>query len=84
MSTREDSTTDHTPLRLTLQIDKSLLDYFRDGMQRDRLEGDPALELTLFLASLLNNTAYPIEAHHLETGEIKLSYQPRAFADPIF
>jgi len=70
---------DQTPSQITLQINKSLLAYFRD-----HTEGDPLQELTLFLANVLNDTAYPIEAHQLETGEIKLSYQPRAFADPIF
>jgi len=71
--------TDQAPPQLSLQIDKSLLTYFRD-----HIEGDPLQELALFLANVLNDTAYPIEAHQLKTGEIKLSYQPRAFADPIF
>ena len=84
MITNEFLTTDQAPPQLTLQIDASLINYFRDGMQRDRIEGDPLQELTLFLANVLNDTAYPIEAHHLESGAIKLSYQPRAFADPIF
>lgn len=72
------------PPQIILSIDASLLDYFRSGMLRNRLAGQPLAELTRFLADVLNDTTYPIEAHLLDTGEIRLSYQPRAFADPIF
>ncbi len=84
MISNEFLSTDRTPPQLSLQIDSSLYDYFRDGMQRDQIAGEPLQELALFLADVLNDTAYPIEAHLLKSGAIKLSYQPRAFADPIF
>jgi hypothetical protein len=84
MITNEFQACDASPAQILLIIDPTLHDYFRDGMQRDRIEGDPHAELVAFLAGVLNDTAYPIEAHLTETGEIRLSYQPRAFADPIF
>ena len=84
MITNDFTASGKTPPHIELVIDSSLLDYFREGMQRDRIEGDPLQELNAFLADVLNDTAYPIEAHLTEAGEIRLSYQPRAFADPIF
>lgn len=84
MADRESGDPGQSLPRVSLLIDPQLLDYFRQGMQRDHLAGDPQEELVAFLAVVLNDTAYPIEAHLTETEEIMLSYRPRAFADPIF
>ncbi|MCK4536927.1 MAG: hypothetical protein KAT93_07935 [Desulfuromonadales bacterium] len=70
--------------QIKILVDQTLHNYFKEGMLRDHIDGDPQQELIAFLADVLNDTSYPIEAHLTTTGEIRLSYQPRAFADPIF
>lgn len=60
MINNEFLSTDRSPPQLTLLIDQSLLAYFRDGMQHDRIAGDPLQGRALLLANVLNDTSTPI------------------------
>ena len=58
--------------------------YFEEGMIKSHLDCSTTEEMTEFLASILNDTMYPIASSKTSGQEIHLSYRPKSFADPIF
>ena len=71
-------------IELRIVIDPSLVEYFEDGMRQDHIDCSTEDEMTEFLATILNDTMYPIVSRKTSAQEIHLSYRPRSFADPIF
>ncbi len=68
---------------VSLCIDSSLLDYFVTA-GGDGVKGTAEDSLVNFLASFLDDTSYPLAARRTGDREILLSYQLKAFSDPIF
>lgn len=71
-------------LVVRLVIAPSLHAYFADGVRHGQDSVSPEDELVYFLTMLHNDTIYPIASARRGDREIRLTYQPRAFADPIF
>jgi hypothetical protein len=53
-------------------------------MRKDHINFNATEELTLFLAMVLNDTRYPLSSSMTDKEEIRLSFRPKAYADPIF
>lgn len=71
-------------IELKIIIDPSLVQYFEEGMRKRHIECSTAEEMAEFLATILNDTLYPIVSRKAGEDEIHLGYRPRSFADPIF
>jgi len=71
-------------IELKIIIDPSLVEYFEEGMRKNHIECSTAEEMAEFLATILNDTMYPIVSSRANEQEIHLNYRPRSFADPIF
>ena len=69
---------------IKIVIDPSLVEYFEEGMHRQHIDYSTTEEITRFLATILNDSMYPIVSSQTGSGEIHLNYRPRAYADPIF
>ena len=71
-------------IEIKIVIDPSLVTYFEEGVSKRHIDYSATEELTEFLASVLNDTIYPIASSKTSEQEIHLSYRPKSFADPIF
>lgn len=71
-------------IEIRVIIDPSLVVYFEEGMRKRHIDLSTAEEMTEFLATILNDTIYPIASSLKGEHEIHLNYRPKAFADPIF
>jgi len=71
-------------IELRIVIDPSLVEYFEEGMRQNHIYCSTAVEMAEFLATILNDTMYPIASNKTNEQDIHLSYRPRSFADPIF
>ena len=71
-------------IELRVVIDPSLVKYFEEGMSKNHIDCSTATETAEPLATILNDTMYPIVTDMTSEQEIHPGYRPRSFADPIF
>lgn len=71
-------------IEIKIVIEPALAKYFEDGINKRDIDVGVAEEITEFLATVLNDSAYPLVSTKTASQEIHLNYQPRSFADPIF
>ncbi len=71
-------------IEIRIVIDPSLADYFAEGLRKRHIDLSAAEEMTEFLARILNDSLYPMTSNITGRQEIRLCYQPKSFADPIF
>ncbi|WP_321366187.1 hypothetical protein [uncultured Desulfuromusa sp.] len=71
-------------IEIKIVIEPPLAKYFEDGINKRDIDIGVAEEITEFLATVLNDSIYPIESAKTDPQEIHLTYRPKSFADPIF
>ena len=71
-------------IEIKIVIDPPLAKYFEEEMNKRTMNFSVAEEITAFLATVLNDSAYPITSIKSDMQEIHLNYRPKSFADPIF
>jgi len=75
---------DKQDVKIEITIDHSLLEHFRENLAR---QGSPRLAeeaITSLVASILDDSTYPIEAKKAGEREIRIAYHLRSFSQPIF
>jgi hypothetical protein len=53
-------------------------------MRKDHINFNATEKLTRFLSMVLNDTMYPLSSSMTGKEKIRLSFRPKAYADPIF
>jgi len=71
-------------IEIKIVIDPPLVKYFEEGMSKRGIDFSVAEEMAEFLATVLNDSSYPITSIKTDKQEIHLNYRPKSFADPIF
>lgn len=71
-------------MEIKLVVDASLLDHFKQGLQKKRSENIPENEIANLVAFILSDSDFPIAAQKIGDLEIQLSYHVRSFSQPFF
>ena len=70
--------------KIEIIIDSSLLDHFTENL-RSRNPGMPPEDaITRLVTTILDSSAFPVEAKQTGGSEIRIAYHLRSFAQPIF
>jgi hypothetical protein len=69
---------------ITLRVDPSLLEHFTEHLAKTKSAKKPEAAITNLLATILDNSLYPIRAQQTGEREIRVTYHFRSFSQPIF
>ena len=69
---------------ISITIDASLLEHFREKLNERGSVTQPAEAVTSLLVNILGNSVYPVTAKRTGKREISVGYRVRSFSQPIF
>jgi len=70
--------------KIEVTIDSSLLDHFTENLKRRNSGISPEEAITGLVTTILDSSAYPLEAKQTGGKEIRIGYHLRSFSQPIF
>jgi len=70
--------------KIEVTLDPSLLDHFTENLGRQNSSILPEDAITRLVATILDSSAFPIEAKQMGEREIRIAYRLRSFSQPIF
>jgi len=70
--------------KIEIIIDPSLLDHFSENLSRQNSSRSPEDAIASLVASILDDSVFPITAERAGKREIRISYHLRSFSQPIF
>jgi hypothetical protein len=73
-----------TASAITLSVDPSLQEHFAEHLAQKKSGVPPEVAITNLIATILDNSPYPIRAQQTGNREIRIKYQIRSFSQPIF
>lgn len=68
---------------LTLEIDPSLLEHVRERLAQRHRDTAPKELIAALVASILDDSGYPLSATRTDAGQIRIAYRLRSFSEPI-
>ena len=71
-------------IRLQITIDPNLLGHFREHLEKRHSKAAPEESIAKLVASILDDSAFPLEAKLSDKRTIHLAYHLRSFSQPIF
>ena len=70
--------------KIEITIDPLLLDHFTENLGRRNSSIKPEDAITRLVTTILDSSAFPIEAKQISKSEIRIAYHLRSFSQPIF
>jgi len=70
--------------KIEICIDPSLLDHFTENLGRHNSNTTPETAIVELITSILDDSAFPIEARRSGKNQIQVAYHLRSFSQPIF
>ena len=70
--------------KIEITIDRSLLEHFAENLSLQNSGRVPEDAIAGLVATVLNDSSFPIEAKQTGEREIRIAYHLRSFSQPIF
>ena len=70
--------------KIEITIDRSLLDHFTENLSGHNPSMPPENAIARLISTILDSSAFPIEAKQTGGSEIRIAYHLRSFSQPIF
>ena len=70
--------------KIEITIDPSLLNHYIENLRRKKSHIRPEDAITKLVATILNNSQFPVEAKQTGDREVRIGYHLRSFCQPIF
>jgi len=70
--------------KIEITIDPSLLDHFSENLSRQNSNRSPEDAIASLVATILDDSVFPITAERTGKKEIHINYHLRSFSQPIF
>lgn len=70
--------------KIEITIDPALLNHFTDHLNRENSGVPPEEVIAGVVATILNSSAYPLEAKRTDGRTIRIGYHLRSFSQPFF
>ena len=69
---------------IEITIDPSLLNHFAENLKRQDSSQSPEKEIAGVIATILDDSAFPLEAKRTGGKTIHIGYHLRSFSQPFF